>query len=87
MVEIIFKLVCLMFICFIVFAYFFVYVEDRARVTQMPIDVPADAPKTPATKKKEKSCSCCAERIEQIREQIQLMNKYSKQKSEGTQNL
>lgn len=87
MVEFIFKLACLAFICFILFVYFFVYVEDRARATQSPIDVPVDAPKTPAVKKKEKSCSCCADRIEQIREKIQLMNKHSRQKSEGTQNL
>lgn len=87
MVEIIFKLACLVFICFIVFAYFCVSVEDRAQATQMPIDLRADAPKTPAVKKKETSCSCCADRIEQIREQIQLMNKRSRQKSEDIQNL
>ena len=85
MVEIIFKLACLVFICFIVSAYFLVYVENQVQATQEPIVVPANAPETPTVRKKEKSCSCCAERIKEIQERIQLANKH-RQKSEDIQN-
>lgn len=67
MVENLFKLSCLMFVCFIAFAYLLVAVENKATATFLYV-VPAE---TSAVAEKKKACGCCAERMERVRKKLQ----------------
>ena len=76
MVENLFKLGCLMFACFIAFAYLLVAVERDAAATRQPTPIYATPVETSTVTKKKRSCGCCAEWIAKLREKMEQARKY-----------
>ena len=82
MVENLFKLGCLMFICFIAFAYLIVSLEQKAVTTRKQMPTYVVTPEAPAVVEQKKACGCCTERIARFREKLQQARERKKVKQQ-----
>ena len=70
MVETLFKLGCLMCVCFIAVAYLFLAFEKESTATRHATPLSVAPAETSAVAAKKKSCQCCAERMQRVRERL-----------------
>ena len=82
MVENLFKLGCLMFACFIAFAYLLVAVERDTVATRQPTPIYATPVQTSTVTEKKRSCGCCTERTAKLREKMEQARKHRQAKKQ-----